>query len=335
MFSRRPDAVLHPQFWAEDGRVFFEGAYNVGWSESLFRPYGGYFHAVPRLGAAVALLAPLFAAPLVLNAIAIALQALPVNLLLSRQSDVWGSFRYRSVMAVVYLALPNCKELYANITNSQCLLALSAFLILAASPRKSAVSGIFGAVFLILFGLSGPYCILLLPIALFLAWKRHNRWQWTAAGIVTMTSLVQAWALLVLDSTGRVHGALGANLSLFVRILGDQVYLGTLVGGNSLGANPSPLLFAFFVGVALGGTIISGLCLLNAEIEMRLLLVFSAMVFCSLTDLSHDSPAAGIFYLAIDVDSRRQSLLVFPDTRLRMVAPLVPSFSPNRSQDNG
>ena len=196
VFSRRPDAVLRPQFWAEDGRVFFEDAYNVGWSESLFRPYGGYFHAVPRLGAAVALLGPLFAAPLVLNAIAIALQALPVNLLLSRQSDVWGSFRYRSVMAGVYLALPNCKELYANITNSQCLLALSAFLILATSPRKSVVGGIFGAIFLMLFGLSGPYCILLLPIALFLAWKRHNRWQWTAAGIVTMTSLVQAWALL-------------------------------------------------------------------------------------------------------------------------------------------
>ncbi len=204
VFSRRPDAVLHPQFWAEDGRVFFEDAYNVGWSESLFRPYGGYFHAVPRLGAAVALLGPLFAAPLVLNAIAIALQAFPVNLLLSRQSDVWGSFRYRSVMAGVYLALPNCRELYANITNSQCLLALSAFLILAASPRKSVVGGIFGAVILMLFGLvwtllhsAAPHCVFSCRGNVIIGGK------WTAAGIVTMTSLVQAWALLVLDSTGQ------------------------------------------------------------------------------------------------------------------------------------
>ncbi len=139
-----------------------------------------------------------------------------------------------------------------------------------------------------------------------------------------MTSLVQAWALLVLDSTGRVHGALGANLSLFVRILGDQVYLGTLVGGNSLGANPGPLLFAFFVGVAIGGTIIVWFvftqCGNRNEASSRIF----RDGFCSLTDLSNDSSAAGVFYLATDVDSRRQSLLVFPDTRLRMVAPLVP-----------
>jgi hypothetical protein len=80
--SRRPDAVFHAQFWAEDGRYFFADAYNVGWWAAIFRAYGGYFHALPRLGAAFALLVPFSLAPLVLNLIAISAQALPVNLML-------------------------------------------------------------------------------------------------------------------------------------------------------------------------------------------------------------------------------------------------------------
>ena len=48
IISRRPDAILNPQFWAEDGSVFYAQAYNKGIINSLFLPYAGYLHAVPR-----------------------------------------------------------------------------------------------------------------------------------------------------------------------------------------------------------------------------------------------------------------------------------------------
>jgi hypothetical protein len=79
LVSRRPDAIPHAQFWAEDGHVWFADAYNFGGWAALFRTQDGYFQFLPRLAAALAVLVPLRMAPLVLNLIAIAIAALPVQ----------------------------------------------------------------------------------------------------------------------------------------------------------------------------------------------------------------------------------------------------------------
>jgi hypothetical protein len=176
--SRRPDAIFHAQFWNEDGHVFFADAYNFGWWSALFRTYEGYHLVLPRLGAALALLVPLSVAPLVLNVIAILVQAILVSLLISSRSSAWGSLRTRVLLAVIYLALPNCFEIDATITNSQWVLALIGFLVLAASLPRASGGRVFDACVLLLCGLSGPFCILLFPIALFAAWRHGERWGW-------------------------------------------------------------------------------------------------------------------------------------------------------------
>lgn len=48
LFTRRPDQFMRPQFWAEDGAVFFQQAALDGWT-CLWRPYHGYLHGVPRV----------------------------------------------------------------------------------------------------------------------------------------------------------------------------------------------------------------------------------------------------------------------------------------------
>jgi len=48
VFLRFPDALVHPQLFAEGGYVFFAGAYTDGLS-SVLKPYAGYLHFVPRL----------------------------------------------------------------------------------------------------------------------------------------------------------------------------------------------------------------------------------------------------------------------------------------------
>jgi hypothetical protein len=276
--ARRPDAIFHAQFWAEDGHVFYADAYNLGWWRALFHTNVGYFHAVPRIGAALALLVPLVLAPLVLNVIAIAAQALPVNLLLSHRSAVWGSFRYRALLAGIYLALPNCRELSATITNSQCLLALGAFLLLVASTPKSVAGKLFDIVFLLICGLSGPYCIFLLPIAVLLAWKHRDRWRWVPVATLTASCLVEAWGLLVLSPTARPHYFLGASPKLFTDLIAGQIYLATLLGSNGLAFRPSPGLSVFLLLAAIGGTAIFTICVVKSTLEMRLLILFSSMV---------------------------------------------------------
>ena len=306
LVARRPDAIFHAQFWAEDGRVWFADAYNFGWWAALFRQDGGYLQTFPRLGASLALLGPLFLAPLVLNLIAIAVQALPVNLLLSSRSSAWGNLRSRAFFASMYLALPNCRELSANIESSQWVLALCAFLLLVASIPRSAVGRLFDLSVLLLCGLTGPFCIFLLPIALFLAWRHRDRWRWVPVGALAALSLVQAWPLLL--NTGfssRPHYALGASPALFTRILAGQVYLGTLLGHNELAAHSGPLLFAgslisparlfiFLLCVAIGGTAIVAICFVKSAVEMKLFLLLSTMLLAASLISPTAYPPAGV-----------------------------------------
>jgi hypothetical protein len=279
--SRRPDALFRAQFWNEDGHVFFADAYNFGWWPALFRTYEGYFHACPRLGAALALLVPLSLAPLVLNLIAIGIQALPANLMLSTRSSAWGSLRFRALLAGTYLALPNCWEIDANITNSQWLLALNAFLLLVAFPPRGAAGRFFDLCILLLCGLTGPLCIFLFPVAAFLALRYRDRWRWVEAGVLAATCFVQAWSLFNGGFSSRPHHALGASPAMFARILGGQVYLGALLGSNALAAHAGIARLIVFICIAAGGTIFVFICFFKSSLQIKLLLFFSSMIIAA------------------------------------------------------
>jgi hypothetical protein len=292
IMSRRPDAIFHAQFYAEDGHVWFADAYNLGWWHALFRAQDGYFQTLPRLAAALAQLAPLALAPLVLNMVAVVVEALPVNILLSSRSSAWGSLGFRASLAVAYLALPNSREMAISVTSSQWILALCVFLVLTASPPAGSGGRIFGRSFdlavLVLCGLTGPFSFFLLPIAGFIAWRNRIRWYWVRAGALFLLALVQAWGLLVVDRGGRSPAALGATPELFIRILGGQIYFATLLGGNGLAASSSHVVFVLLVLAVITGTLLVAFCFADASIEMRLFFVLTAMLLAA----SLVSPAA-------------------------------------------
>jgi hypothetical protein len=292
--TRRPDAILNAQFCNEDGHVFFAEAYNFGWWTALFRSYEGYYHAFPRLGASLALLVPLIFAPLVLNLIAIGIQAVPANLLLSSRSSAWGSLPFRGLLAAIYLALPNTREMSNGISQSQWFLALCAFLLLAAAPPRSFAGRVFDLSILLLCGLTGPFCIFLFPIALFLVWKRPSHWRWMEASVVTACCFVQAWGLFSGGFSGRPHFALGASPALFARILAGQVFLSALIGGNGLAAYSSPQLLVFLICVAVGGIAIAITCFVRSTLEMRLFLFLSSMILVSSLISPTAYPPAGV-----------------------------------------
>jgi len=204
IISRRPDAVFHVQFYAEDGHVWYADAYNLGWWPALFRTWTGYFLTLPRIAASLALLVPLYRVPLFLNLVAIFVQALPVNLLLTVRSSVWGSLRFRSLLAGMYVILPNCSEISYGITDANFLLALSAFILLMAYAPQSIKWRLFDIFILLLCGLSGPFCIFLLPLSVFLVWKYRDRWRYVPVGIFAFSCLVQLLSLLVLVDPEKV-----------------------------------------------------------------------------------------------------------------------------------
>jgi hypothetical protein len=55
----RLPAVARDTLWAEDGRNFLQGAIDSGPVNSLFIPYAGYLHTIPRMIAAVVELFPI------------------------------------------------------------------------------------------------------------------------------------------------------------------------------------------------------------------------------------------------------------------------------------
>lgn len=281
IITRRPDAVIRPQFWSEDGRNFFADAYNMGWWSALFGVHVGYYHTVPRLGAALALLVPFQNAPMVLNLIAVFIQALPVIILVSPRSSVWGPLKFRLLMGAIFLALPNCWEVHANITNSQTFLALNAFLVLVAIPPRSYLGQAFDIAVLLLCGLTGPFSIFLIPIVGILLWTDRRQWRRIQSVVILIGSLVQIWSLSHGGLSTRPHYELGASVGLFARILAGQVYLGTLFGGLRQGPNVGPAFVIFFWLVAVLGTALLFFCILKSHLEMRLFVGFAGLLLAA------------------------------------------------------
>lgn len=289
--SRRPDALLHPQFWAEDGIVWFANAYNIGWWRALFRTEVGYFQTLPRLGAALALLVPLRFAPLMMNLIALAVQALPVNLLLANRSREWGSLRMRAAFAAMYLALPNCPEICANITNAQWVLAFSVFLILVSDPVASILVRAFDLLVVLLCGLTGPFCFFLLPVAVFTVWKKRNRQLRTSIVSLGVCSIIQAYGLLVLGTAQRSSANLGAGVAGFIRIIAGNIYIGALFGPSHAALARGTWSFVSLVFIALVGTGMIAAAVRGASLPMKTFAVFVLVILAAelISPSSYDS----------------------------------------------
>src|SRR5579863_1011139 len=201
--SRRPDAVLKAQFWAEDGTVWFAQEYNDGLSHALLKPLNGDFQTFPRLVAAVAMLFPLKAAPLVMNVTAILVQALPAVFLLTSRFNTVANRGTRALMAVLMLGVPNCFEVHANVSNSMTFLALSAFLVFVADPPPTGLWRVFDVSIILLSGLTGAFSFFLFPVAAFLYFKLHRRWTGILLTLEASTALLQGVTILLTASASR------------------------------------------------------------------------------------------------------------------------------------
>lgn len=244
--ARRPDVVLRPQFWAEDGMQFFARAYNEPGLATLVAPYGGYYQAFPRIAGFVAQWVAFSSAPLVMALLALVVQAIPPAFLLSdRFTGIAPRRAQRAVLAATLLLVPNAMEVHVNATNSQVHLALLALMVLLAESRRSLAWRVFDVAVLLLSGASGPFCLLLVPVALLCCWRQRDRWS-----VVRLLCLLVpvALQLAALKPRGPVPAdpiprgfrirkprtPHGASLSNLLAIFGGQVVVGGLAGWRSL-----------------------------------------------------------------------------------------------------
>jgi hypothetical protein len=276
IFCRSPRLLTHAQFYAEDGTIWFAQAYNNGWLRALTFPQAGYLDLTPRLAAGLALLVPITWAPLVMVIAGLFAQALPVPILLSARSRNWAPLPTRMLLAALYVALPNAREIHLVATNSQWHMALTAALTAFACSPLTWRGRVFDIVVLTVACLTGPFCIVLAPVVLLFWWARRQPWSLVVLALVSAAALVQI--VVLTNSTHRVQGALGATPEGLLRMLGGHVVACALVGSYSF-ASLAPM--TFIVPAALGGLCVCLYCFRFAKLEWRLFLIYCAGVFAA------------------------------------------------------
>jgi hypothetical protein len=277
LVSRRPETVFRPQFWSEDGWLFYAQAYNSGLFHPVFWAHSGYLHLFPRLIADLAQFVPLVYAPLLFNLVALGLQILPVQLLISARLAALGSLPTRLLLGLLYLALPNSSEIHANITGAHWRLALLVFLVIVSGLPQSRAAEIFDYVAVLMCGLTGPFAMMLAPVALLFWWKNRERWKLILASTLVVCAGIQGTLVLISHESSRTHQPLGPSFAYLFKILADHVYLGALIGRNLIFLS-SPV--AAFVTASLGTAIVL-YAFFRGPLQLKLFILFAGLVLVS------------------------------------------------------
>ncbi|HEX7815153.1 hypothetical protein [Dyella sp.] len=161
---RAPELLLKPQFWAEDGAIFFAQQYGDWWPH-LFAPYWGYLHFLPRLVSWVAMPLGLRHQPFYYGLFGLIIDALAVAYV-TRKSGVFF------LPIVVWLSLvlaPNDGLYTGYIQNIQWFtqFALVALCLLPRSAHAPATKGRRGMECMVVAacGLTGPFGVLVAGLA--------------------------------------------------------------------------------------------------------------------------------------------------------------------------
>lgn len=158
IYLRMPENFSRPQFWAEDGTIFFRLAHEIG-ARGVVTPYAGYFMAVPWL---VALGAKLFSpqwAPWIYNYAGAGLALLAVYLATSPRLDL----PLKPLLALAIVIVPPGGEILGALANSMWIMPIATFTILFMRPGSAGVT-IGEALFVALQAVTGPFSPLFLPL---------------------------------------------------------------------------------------------------------------------------------------------------------------------------
>ena len=193
---------LHPAgVFAEDGLVFYLQAQEIG-AGAVWRPYAGYLHLVPRLGAALVSPWGLPAVPVAYAVYSLVVTAGAFSLVLSRRMErliptAWG----RGLAFVVLCLVPQFWET-ATVVASLIFVGSVALLVLGLSRAPRTTWGRVAELTAVaLLGLSGPLVVFFSPVFAYRWWRDRRRYNAVLAGVVAVTAATE---LAVFAHSGRV-----------------------------------------------------------------------------------------------------------------------------------
>jgi hypothetical protein len=230
LFIRKGDSLVNPQFWAEDGSIFFAQQYNEG-AMAMLEPYAGYMHFVQRVIAFLSegLLSYAFI-PAAYSYSCLLLTLVVVAEVFSPRL----SLRYKPLVALAVVLVPHyTNEVFLNIANVQWILALLLIMnLLKESPNEK-----FGNVraqlawdiaVTIVCGLTGPFVMLLLPLYIW-KWARNRNVPNAAIGLSALAaSCVQIYFVMKFPEP---HQEWMKRIDAYVGVIGCKLF-GSLFAGE-------------------------------------------------------------------------------------------------------
>ena len=224
---RAPFLLTEPQLLAEDAAVFFRGAWEKG-PASIFEPYAGYIHFLPRAFALLATPASLKHVPSIYFLASLGTFLVVAALILSERV----ALPLKPALALSAVLVPHTGEVFGIITNIQWILPLGALAILfTREPPASRAGRVGEAGYLAVFSVTGPFSIFAAPLfvakALGSRGDRIHNWP--------MAAIVGAGAVLQLHFTsGRIPPAPAAPPPWsFVELAAFRTVLSPLFGART------------------------------------------------------------------------------------------------------
>ncbi len=228
LIARKLEAVANPQFWAEDGTVFFHDAYVLGW-HAFAHPYAGYLHVLPRFVAAIGSWFDPLWAPLVYVLGALALTLYTAALTQSSRS----AFPTHPAFALAVVLVPDAGEVLLCLANIQWVTTAALLLVLLSADGKRWWQQAHDVTAVILIGLTGPASVLLAPLFVLRAVRRKTAASHVLCAVALVVAAIQVRAicgdLQLLGVEGHRVAAAALPKVPGLRI-GASLFAGTFVG---------------------------------------------------------------------------------------------------------
>lgn len=274
LFARRPDAFLHPQFWAEDF-LFFGDAERYG-IKSLVMPIVGYLHLIPRTIAWLSapwdpLLQPIL---YTLGSLGVVMVVL-LGCLSTRHDLPW-----KPLLALAVVLVPHSGEVFFNPTNTQWIAALTLLLVACKRDPTTRLQTATDVGTLVFAGLSGPFSIFALPGFALRAWQRRSHSSFVYLGVSAITAAIQLACILILPSFPEFTGEFSSIklLTIISYRLPFTLYLG-VAATTQLG----PIVPIGFAVLVLGLFAAASARLRENRLELTFLVLFIATLLVATT----------------------------------------------------
>ncbi len=273
--TRRPEAIFEPQFWAEDGKVFYWGQVE---GASWFSPYRNYICFIPRMTASLASMTSATWAPLIYNLVAwfisvtcYAWIALPAFRHIVRSDAARGA------LAVLFALIPSAGGIPLNITNIQWPLTLWAVLVsIQVLPRNRLLQILLGfGYFAIAF--SAPATTILLPVWALRALTSRKDRLLPLTAIVIQIAWLSAYVLAKEENQAAAAGdAWDSPVMLVIQFIVVRIFLMGTIGSQFVRESLPHTNEALFIAGAIFLAAI--LAVLRALRKDRTFFAFTAIV---------------------------------------------------------